>query len=72
MLQANILNIGTESELDQYITMAYILRSWAEYSNMCAYVREVHLLAKEAQNLIHNAALIKWKTPNWVSAEARC
>jgi len=31
----------------------------------------VHLLAKEAWSLLHNTALVKWKTPNWVPAEAR-
>ena len=36
-----------------------------------AYVQEVHLLAKEAQSPLQNAALVKWKTPNWVPAEAR-
>jgi len=38
---------------------------------MCAYVQEAHLLAKEAWSLLQNAALVKWKTPNWVPAEAR-
>jgi len=31
----------------------------------------VHLLAKEAWSPLQNAALVKWKTPNWVPAEAR-
>jgi len=38
---------------------------------MHAYVQEVHLLAKEVQTPLQNAALVKWKTPNWVPAEAR-
>jgi len=53
--------------------MAHILGSWAAYSNMCAYayVQEAHLLAKEAQSPLQNTILVKWKTPNWVPAEAR-
>ena len=38
---------------------------------MCTYVREVHLLAKEAWSPLQNATLVKWKTPNWVPVEAR-
>jgi len=34
-------------------------------------MQEVHLLAKEARSPLQNAALVKWKTPNWVLAEAR-
>jgi len=71
MPQANSLNIRTKGELDQYITMAHISGSWAAYSNMHAYVQEVHLLAKEVWSLLQNATLVKWKTPNWVPAEAR-
>jgi len=41
------------------------------YSNMRTYVREAHLLAKEAWSPLQNATLVKWKTPNWVPAEAR-
>jgi len=59
MLQASILNIGTEGELDQYIAVAHISGSWAVYSNMHTYMREVHLLAKEAQSPIQNTALVK-------------
>jgi len=68
---ASILNIRTEGKLNQYIAMAHIMRSWAVYANMCAYVQEAHLLAKEAQSRMQNAAVVKWKTPNWVPAEAR-
>jgi len=71
MLQANSLNIRTKGELDQYIATAHISGSWAVYSNMCTYVREAHLLAKEAWSPLQNATLVKWKTPNWVPAEAR-
>jgi len=38
---------------------------------MRTYVQEAHLLAKEAQSPLQNTALVKWKTPNWVPAEAR-
>jgi len=71
MPQANSLNIRTEGELDQYITMAHISGSWVAYSNMHAYMQEAHLLAKEVWSPLQNTALVKWKTPNWVPAEAR-
>jgi len=38
---------------------------------MCTYVQEAHLLAKEAWSPLQNTTLVKWKTPNWVPAEAR-
>jgi len=70
MPHASALNIGTEGKLDQYITAAHISGSWAMYSNMHTYVQEAHLLPK-AQSPMQNAALVKWKTPNWVPAEVR-
>jgi len=33
--------------------------------------KTAHLLAKEAQSPLQNTILVKWKTPNWVPAEAR-
>jgi len=71
MPQASTLNIRTKGELNQYIAMAHITGSWAAYINMHAYVQEAHLLAKEAQSPMQNAAVVKWKTPNWVPAEVR-
>jgi len=51
--------------------VAHISGSWAAYSNMHAYVQEAHLLAKEAWSPLQNTTLVKWKTSNWVPAEAR-
>jgi len=71
MPQASTLNIRTKGKLNQYIAAAHIMGSWAVYANMHAYVQEVHLLAKEAWSPMQNAAVVKWKTPNWVPAEVR-
>jgi len=38
MPQASVLNIETESKLDQYIAVAHISGSWAAYLGMHTYV----------------------------------
>ena len=65
------LLIQNEDELRRYVELANTPGNWAAYLSMRAYVHEAHLLQKEQRSMMQNAALLVWKTPNWVPAEAR-
>jgi hypothetical protein len=65
------LVITSLEELDQYIEAANRPGDELVLTQMHAYVREAHQRCREERSPIMEAALLKWKTPDWVPPKAR-
>jgi hypothetical protein len=65
------LVITSVEELDHHLDAAGIPGNELALTCMCAYVRDAQNVLREARSPVQNAALLKWKIPGWVPAEAR-
>ena len=65
------LMITSMAQLDNYIEAANRHGDMTAVARMCAYVREAQLMSREERSPLQEAALMKWRIPDWVPAEGR-
>ena len=63
------LMITSMAQLDNYIEAANRHGDMMAVACMCAYVREAQLISREERSPLQEAALMKWRIPDWVPAE---
>ena len=63
--------ITSMAQLDNYIKAANRHGDMMAVACMCAYVREAQLISREERSPLQEAALMKWRIPDWVPAERR-
>ena len=63
--------ITSMAQLDNYIEAANRHRDMMVVACMRAYVREAQLISREEKSPLQEAALTKWRIPDWVPAEGR-
>jgi hypothetical protein len=61
------LMITSMEELEFHLSRAETPGDKRAVAWMCAYVRDTQLVRTEEQLPLQDAALLKWKTPSWVS-----
>ena len=59
------------AQLDNYIEAANRHGDMTAVARMRAYVREAQLMSREERSPLQEAALTKWRIPDWVPAEGR-
>ena len=57
------------AQLDNCIEVANRQGDMMAVARMHAYVREAQLVSREERSPLQEAALTKWRIPNWVPAE---
>ena len=63
------LMITSMAQLDNYIKAANRHGDMAAVARMCAYVRDAQLMSREERSPLQEAALMKWRIPDWVPVE---
>ena len=61
--------ITSMAQLDNYIEAANRHRDMMAVARMRAYVREAQLMSREERSPLQEAALMKWRIPDWVTTE---
>ena len=69
LLREPPLMITSMAQLDNYIEAANRHGDMTAVARMCAYVREAQLISREERSPLQEAALMKWRIPDWVPME---